>query len=149
MKIHAKRGNQLLDMVERCEWLYRWMAHMEDRWQCLTLGRVLRAEVHYRVGIRQYEGMAREHLLARLMVLRERAHRWVVREQQEMFRAVLVHQKRWDRSMVLQNLMAHRTRLLCCYPPPHPRTENRKGGGGRGITWVWWQQIKFNAAEIC
>ena len=54
----------------------RRIVHTDGRWRHPTLGnlgRVLRAEVRYRLGTRQYEGMAWEHMLGHLMDVRERA----------------------------------------------------------------------------
>ena len=58
---HGKRWFVLLQKRKR---LPRWFINVEDRQQRLTLGglgRVHRAEVHYRLGIGYYEGMAWEH----------------------------------------------------------------------------------------
>ena len=53
-------------MLKRERLRRRWFISVEDRQQRLalgSLGKVHRAEVDYRVGIRYYEGMAWEHLL--------------------------------------------------------------------------------------
>ena len=84
---------------------------MEDRRQRCALGglgRVLRVEVHNRLGIRNY-GMAWEHLLSYLMLARERVYMLALKEQQKVFREMLAQQSRTGKSMVLQKLMVRRT----------------------------------------
>ena len=61
---------------------------MEDRQHRLTLGslgRVYRAEVHYRVGIGCYEGMAWDHLLMHVTQVREKAPQVAIKSQQKFF----------------------------------------------------------------
>ena len=58
--LDVEHCGQLCVLWPKRERLRRWFLNVEDRQQRLTLGslgRVHRAEVHYRVGIGCYEGM--------------------------------------------------------------------------------------------
>ena len=87
----------------------------KDRQQRLplgSLGRVHRAEVHYRMGIGCCEGMAWEHLVMYVIQGRNKAHRVAIKSQQKVFWGVVV-QRRWvGKSMVLQQMMAASTLLF-------------------------------------
>lgn len=63
--LEIEHCGQLCVLLLKWERLRRWFISVEDRRQRLTLGslgRVYRAEVHHRVEIGCYEGMAWDHL---------------------------------------------------------------------------------------
>ena len=99
------------------EWgrLRRWSINAEDRQQRrtpLSLGRVHRLEVHYRVGIGCYEGMAWEEWLSHLVQVKKKTHRVAIRTQQKGFWEVVMQQQRVGRSTVLQQMMRLSTHLF-------------------------------------
>ena len=91
--LNVEYCDKLCTLWLKGERLRRWFINVEDRQQRLTLGslgRMHRAEVHYRVGIRCYEGMAWEHLLMHLIQVREETNRVAIRSQQKIFWQVVM-----------------------------------------------------------
>ena len=80
----------------------------DDRQQRLnlgSLGRVHRAEVHYRVGRGCYEGMAWEHLVMHLIQSRHKTQRAAIKSRQNIFWDMVVQRQRVGKSMGLQQRM--------------------------------------------
>ena len=74
------------------------------------LGRVHRAGVHYGMGNEYYEGMAWEHLVAYLVLSRERVHRLALGRQRKPVREAFVTLHRIGRLMVRQQTKAQGAR---------------------------------------
>ena len=108
---------QISNLLHKLERLRRWFITVEDSEQRRTLGglrRVRRAEVHYREGIRCYEGMTWDHLLMHLIQVRDIGHRVA-------------------KSMVLHQMMAASTSLFVVWKEKKEKAEDPKTVfGGRG-----------------
>ena len=74
-----------------------------------SLGWAHRAAVQHRVGMGQYEGVAKEHSVVQLPPARGRAHRLAVKGQPKGVWEVALQHQRLGKSMALPQMIAHRT----------------------------------------